>query len=520
MLLSFAFLLAGLLIFWGALFARKHRNVVGANYLFILCLLAELIIFTSNMEIVSTRLADKLLWRNLQQPGYFYTPVLIYLLARSYAMQSSSLSKRKIAALLAVPTAALILIYSGYYMRSQVGLDDSGTLVVKSTPLETLFLLYGLLLSILGIVFLLKSAISTRGTQRRQLLTLAIGIALPLIISWLRGMELFPIKGYGASIAVTYIPSCFCIFWGVFKYQLFRIVPLARDKLFDVMREGIVVLDARGVIVDVNSAAVRMLQCMGAASKPANGMVLSSLLPKQWQDSWMGAHGKQAETEFEISFQNRNTEGHYSVRVLPIIYGKGVFAGSMSVLTDVTEVKQIEQQLRIRAVTDGLTGIYNRTGFIEQSEGYFWLPYQEDQPLVLLLMDIDYFKKINDQYGHMSGDDTIRAFSSMVLDLIGPNAVFGRVGGEEFALTLPYTSLEEAWELAEVIRAAAERLQVQGHGGHIIRFTVSVGAAIRSEENSSYERLYFLADEALYEAKQDGRNRVCVSSCADKSILA
>ena len=122
-------------------------------------------------------------------------------------------------------------------------------------------------------------------------------------------------------------------------------------------------------------------------------------------------------------------------------------------------------------------------------------------------MDIDYFKKINDTYGHGVGDDAIKAFVGVCLGVLRREDVLGRTGGEEFAVLLPQTGLDGAEAVAERLRQRVEAIELL-LGGERVRFTVSIGAAEVRAEETSIEMTLTRADRALYEAKAKGRNRV------------
>ena len=177
------------------------------------------------------------------------------------------------------------------------------------------------------------------------------------------------------------------------------------------------------------------------------------------------------------------------------------------VFNDITPLKQKEQQLYILSTTDSLTGAFNRRYFMDSAAREFSFHLRHQTPLSLLVMDIDYFKKINDTYGHGVGDDAIKAFVGVCLGVLRREDVLGRTGGEEFAVLLPQTGLDGAEAVAERLRQRVEAIELL-LGGERVRFTVSIGAAEVRAEETSIEMTLTRADRALYEAKAKGRNRV------------
>jgi len=126
----------------------------------------------------------------------------------------------------------------------------------------------------------------------------------------------------------------------------------------------------------------------------------------------------------------------------------------------------------------------------------------------LLMLDIDHFKKINDSYGHPTGDLVICTLADVCRKASRETDVVARLGGEEFAIMLPATSIQNALVVAERVRAAVENTLVKSLGDMEFRFTVSIGVAEQQQEDKSEESLIGIADTALYQAKTSGRNRV------------
>jgi diguanylate cyclase (GGDEF)-like protein len=170
------------------------------------------------------------------------------------------------------------------------------------------------------------------------------------------------------------------------------------------------------------------------------------------------------------------------------------------------ELKREKARAEELARTDFLTGLANRRAFYEQGEIELHRLQESTRPAVVVMLDIDHFKSINDRYGHASGDAVIRALANLIRGNLRADDIAGRLGGEEFALLLPDTAADDAFAAAERIRVAAESLLVEGEGVRI-SFTISVGVAMLFE-GATLDQWIARADAALYKAKQSGRNRV------------
>ena len=171
------------------------------------------------------------------------------------------------------------------------------------------------------------------------------------------------------------------------------------------------------------------------------------------------------------------------------------------------EAKYHEEIYRM-TIVDGLTQIHNKRALFEALEKELMRARRYERDLALLMFDIDFFKRINDQYGHLAGDHVLRELARIVQERIRREEVFARYGGEEFVILLPETPLPGAAALAESLRA-----RVANHAfvfqGERIPVTVSIGTALLGENDKVASDLIQRADEKLYEAKRGGRNRVC-----------
>ncbi len=169
-----------------------------------------------------------------------------------------------------------------------------------------------------------------------------------------------------------------------------------------------------------------------------------------------------------------------------------------------------KHDLHIAAITDHLTGIYNRAFLTDHLDREFANSRRHGHPFTCLLIDIDHFKAINDQHGHLLGDVVIRHTAQVLAANIRKGDFLARFGGEEFVVLLTNTTAREGAVLAETLRAAVDRA-VHRHGGLTLQVTVSIGIADTVyDEAMSETELLGHADEALYAAKRRGRNRVTI----------
>ena len=197
---------------------------------------------------------------------------------------------------------------------------------------------------------------------------------------------------------------------------------------------------------------------------------------------------------------------------VPIRDESGACIGYRGVDRDISERKRLEAELTRRAHVDYLTGLNNRGYFIERAEEEFRRAIRYGKMLSVGMMDIDNFKKINDEYGHKTGDAALKVLAEVCSQTLREVDIVGRMGGEEFAILMPETHSEAALDVAERLRVALASAEVpREFGAPSIRFTVSIGLATKSSADESLEFLLNLADQALYRAKGSGKNRVCMT---------
>ena len=180
------------------------------------------------------------------------------------------------------------------------------------------------------------------------------------------------------------------------------------------------------------------------------------------------------------------------------------------------ENARLYQQMHDLATLDGLTGAYNRLYFNDKLQEEFSKAQEGGHELSFLIFDIDHFKKFNDTYGHLFGDQVLKTLSGYIKKTLRKEDIFARYGGEEFVILMPYTSLEKAKEKAEDLRIGASQLVVTDR---VISasITISIGVSTYPVTAGSPQELISSADDALYEAKRSGRNLVRVAKSRNMS---
>jgi diguanylate cyclase (GGDEF)-like protein/PAS domain S-box-containing protein len=285
-------------------------------------------------------------------------------------------------------------------------------------------------------------------------------------------------------------------------------------SVLDLAHDAILSTDARQRIVLFNPAAEKMF---GYRADEIVGRSLSLLIPEPLR----AAHAEQFDSFCREGIESRTMVDrpevsglHRDGNVFPVEVSLSRSEGPdgplfTAMIRDITDRKRTEAELRLLATTDPLTGLANRRHLIERAERELLRLQRFGNPFSLMTLDIDHFKRINDTYGHASGDRALCALAATCIGLLREIDMVGRMGGEEFTIVLPETAGDEAMLVADRIRRGIADIRCDSDTtGVDFGLKVSIGVVECSADETRIEQPLARADHALYEAKAAGRNRV------------
>ncbi|HYH19539.1 MAG TPA: diguanylate cyclase [Azospirillum sp.] len=289
------------------------------------------------------------------------------------------------------------------------------------------------------------------------------------------------------------------------EQRLQSIITLAQDAVLSV--------DAGYRIVLFNPAAERMF---GYAAADVLGKPLDMLIPHRFATAHRahvalfaadGASSRgMANCAEVVGLARDGREFPAEISISKDLQADGMLL--TAVIRDITERKRYENELRHLATTDPLTGLANRREFLAAAGHELARVRRYDRPATVMMFDIDHFKRINDTHGHAAGDEALRHVAAVCRERLRETDVVGRLGGEEFGVLLPETDVPAACEVAERLRAALAGAEIPRPDGGVLRLTASIGIAACIAGDASIEQALSRADDALYHAKRNGRNRV------------
>ena len=222
-------------------------------------------------------------------------------------------------------------------------------------------------------------------------------------------------------------------------------------------------------------------------------------------------HFKGVATNFSAEVRMRHVDGSYRwmlSRGQAVRNASGHAVRMLGSQTDITEIKQLQEQLRDASIRDAVTGLYNRTHFIERLTAATRLSMRHGLPLSFCMFDIDLFKQINDAYGHQAGDDVIKAIGTAVAAEIRAEDVGARYGGDEFCIMFEGSPATAAAACLGRIKARVENTPFFAPDGR--RFSATMSFGVSELGGRSVPELIEAADRALYEAKSQGRSKILV----------
>ncbi|CAM3355144.1 MULTISPECIES: histidine kinase N-terminal 7TM domain-containing diguanylate cyclase [Saccharibacillus] len=503
------FAMSGVLSVLLALYASFQKTrFTGMNLFIWMSVATAIYTFGSSLELASSSLAEIKFWISFEYLGLPFISPLNLLVVFHYIGRERMMTPRATAAFLVIPfiTSLLMLtndLHGLVYQSMDLRADSPWPLADFAMGLWYVVNgSYTLGCGVVGMWLLAMHMRQTLNVYRKQTATMFVSLFLPIGASLVYILNLTPyhIDPVPATMSLTNLLYC----WAILSAGMLTSTPVVRENILESMRDGVLVLDAAGRLADYNKAASQMFPFLTPeriGQKADQAFPARRLRPWDTDMTFLEAEDRQ------IEWLADDGARHYRFRS-SIVYHKhgGSPAGRTVVVLDVTENVLLHRKLEQMATYDGMTQIYNRTHFVERSEKLLIGAWEIGEPLTIALFDIDRFKSINDTHGHDVGDCVIRHVVHACKIYLGDRDVFGRYGGEEFALCMPGRSLEDAYGLLERVRRELDSGPVMTPSGPV-GATASFGL-VEARPGRPLKRLTKLADEALYRAKQSGRNNV------------
>ncbi|MNJ36403.1 putative diguanylate cyclase YedQ [compost metagenome] len=291
--------------------------------------------------------------------------------------------------------------------------------------------------------------------------------------------------------------------WSITSSRMLSIIPIAKETIFNSMNDGVIVLNGTYQLIEYNQACKNMFSELDR-----------STLGQPFDQVWYMLTGQSFPVQLDTLSDQLSVKIHqadyiYQLRISRLQQSNNR-SGLLIIFTDITELHILQQKLEHQAYYDELTQIYNRRAFFQQIEQNLMKVKDNLLSFTIILFDIDFFKKVNDTYGHQTGDQVLVHVAQICKAELGEHMLFARYGGEEFVLALTGYTLVEGENFANHLRFCIEQSPLV-ENERFVSVTSSFGVSVTTGamEETVYQLLQ-KADEALYAAKRAGRNQVQV----------
>ena len=500
----FAFCLS---VFLGIYIHARRPSSRGSAPFALLMLMNAVYAISYSLELKSGDLATAVFWFKMKHFGLALVPVFWVLFANEYVGNAAKRSARSFFMLAALPAAAIILVMTngfhglaGISYRLAEGRDPSFIIAERPWWYGIIFAyLYGLLSY--GAFRVLRHVLRGSGESRRQALVIAASVLLPWFanIFMLLRRESYKLDPTPFALSLSGLLFAFVIF----KLHLFDLVPIAYRLVVDAIRDGVIVLDVQARFVGANKAAKTIFASLASLAPGSDTTDFFNSIPFKVGDR---------QESVELSVLVDNSVRHLRIDTTLIKNGKGERLGLAVIVADTTQSTELLSKLARLATTDDLTGANNRRHFFELADREMYMARRNDRPIAFAMFDLDHFKLINDRYGHPVGDIVLTRVCDECRSVLRSSDILCRYGGEEFVILFPEATTVDAMEIAERLRLIIAEASIPMENGF---FNVTASFGVTGSVSGPREELdVYLKriDDAMYKAKEAGRNRVEIAA--------
>ena len=492
---------------------RRYQDVPGVWAIQWLAVFVGIWSFGQLLGSVVTDIDAKLLAAKLQYLGIAFTPLAWFAFALTYARQHRRPHMPTMIALSIVPVLSILLAWTNelhhLVWSSSTLLEHDGYIgmVVDYGPWFTISAVYGYA-TLFTATVMLGYVLSESTRYRKPLVAI---MAAPIVTAALNLLYLSPWNPspWFDATPLGFALAALLLNDGVLRFGLLDLRRVLRHKVVEELSDGVIIVSHNGLVIDINPSAMRILGIDdgGALNRNATSLIPSPAIPDMLN---------QRRSSCEISL----VEGSFHVIATPLASDDAGREQMALVFRDITDrrdqeltLKRVKHQAERLAQTDPLTGLHNRRYFMRRLNEEIERVKRQGYALSVLVLDLDYFKHVNDTHGHDVGDRVLRVIANVCDEVKRVTDVCSRIGGEEFAVLLPDTKGPGALKLAQRLRETIfdQFIAAAAEEAPPIRVTASIGVATVSRHSPYLEHVLSQADQALYQAKNDGRNTVRVA---------
>lgn len=516
-ILIFILLLSSFSTFSIALYSYKKLKTNVAIAFILMMLSISIYSLGYAFELSQDSIPGIFLALKIQYLGIPFISLFWFIVALKYSGYKK-LNLLKYILLILIPFITTIMLYTNkyhllFYRNIQLSIEGPFTLALTNKGLwYYIDYAYKIILTISGTALFFNMIKKQNGFKKKQALVIFIGSVIPAIGIIVAITNIYP---YSLDLTPFFLTIAVPTFgFPIFKLGMFNISPIAKDRIFEGMMDGVIVIDKKNRICDYNFAAGKLFSELGS---DVLGLDYTNVLNNY--SELLKIISKRKFHTGELPLQVFNEVKTFNVSLTKLFSKINIHIGYILVLHDITTQKELEKQLYEMATIDVLTNVSNRRYFFKSAIKELERLKRFKREFSLLLIDIDLFKSVNDTYGHLAGDTVLKNCAHTLKKIIRDCDTLGRYGGEEFIILLPETDKTQSNIIAERLRKEVSLLE-NIFEDKSIPVTISLGSShfsfMDDRFNYSCEDILFniidQADKALYKAKSSGRNKVTLFS--------
>lgn len=490
-----------------SVYAWQRRSTNGARCFAAFMFSMAVYILGYSMELASSDVDAMLFWSKIQYIGILAFPTIYLTFTLQYTGGEKWLTRKNVSLLFVFPAVLLVVKFFDDDLRliyASAEVDTSGIIPLLSFergPLYILNAIYNLVIMSVGNYLLWQKRRFASALFRRQTaIMLAAAIPIYLIyVAYLIGVPPIPGLRHLDPNPFAFMLWGIAIGLSIFRYRLFDLAPIARDALIERLNDGVIVLDAQSRVVDANPQAQKIF---GWSQVPV-GQFAEELMPG-WFDQFP-LYAVEVPAKIETPLAKDGATIYYETTISTLQDKGRQKIGYLVVVHDISERKEVERRLQELSLVDELTGLTNRRGFTVLADQLINMADRMQLNAVLIYIDLDRLKWINDNLGHRVGDQALIDTASILNNTFRSSDIVARFGGDEFVI-LAIESVENSREI--MLARLQERLKAHAPARRKYHLSLSIGlAGYEWKKPRPIESLLEEADRAMYEEKQAQRAR-------------
>lgn len=485
------------------IWAVHIRTLNGSNYariLFLLSLAVCFYIFGYTLELNSCSPSQIEFWNDIEYIGIPFISALWLTSALMYTGHLIRYKKIILIAIYLIPLITLVLRFTNHYhhlyFSSVSYVEEYGQLffLKKTGPWMYVQMFHSMFMILTAMGLFIFDSIKSEEKHRGKIL-----LTISASVFAVSGLILSQVRPFGLAIdymALCLPVTCFLIILAISRYDLLETSAIARCKVFQAGSDAILLLNQRNKVLDYNSSAEQLFKQVNIHLNNGSITALFHQIP-----DLLESFEKKETSVIKLVI---HAETRYFDVITQNIDDRSTARGSIKIIRDVTELYRLNEELQRQARTDELSTLNNRRAFMQTGKEWIIKSDQNGSTLYLLMFDLDFFKDVNDQYGHPAGDQVIRDFSQILKGNFDADSLIARLGGEEFGVL--YAGFDNE-KMMQTIGALLKKAEQHTYCYHNDQFHVTVSIGVTKKQfGQTLESMMSKADKALYQSKNRGRN--------------